>query len=188
MNKKLVLETTAPFQGLAELVAYDEGLFAKEGITIEWIDREKGVDKSPQMHITSHKDAPRFAIGLAPVGEEHHAELAHDRVEAAVREGQFRRIGRLEIDLLPGSKLCARDFEHCRIEIRRRQANAGRQDIAQPASDDPGACRRLQNPRWIASGDTMRDVRGIIGEDQRPQTSIIVLRYAANVSCRIAIH
>ena len=29
--KKLVLETTAPFQGLPELVAYDEGLFAKEG-------------------------------------------------------------------------------------------------------------------------------------------------------------
>src|SRR5438270_1521964 len=61
MRKKLVLETTAPFQGLAELVAYDEGLFEKEGVTIEWIDREKGVDKSPQLHITSHKDAPRFA-------------------------------------------------------------------------------------------------------------------------------
>ena len=62
MNKKLVLETTAPFQGLAELVAYDEGLFEKEGLTIEWIDREKGVDKTPQLNITSHKDAPRFAM------------------------------------------------------------------------------------------------------------------------------
>ena len=61
MNKTLVLETTAPFQGLAELVAYDEGLFEKEGLTIEWIDREKGVDKTPQLNITSHKDAPRFA-------------------------------------------------------------------------------------------------------------------------------
>lgn len=61
MQKKLVLETTAPFQGLAELVAFDEGLFKKEGLTIEWADREKGVDKSPQLHITSHKDAPRFA-------------------------------------------------------------------------------------------------------------------------------
>ena len=39
MQKKLVLETTAPFQGLAELVAFDEGLFAKEGLTIEWADR-----------------------------------------------------------------------------------------------------------------------------------------------------
>ena len=61
MNKKLVLETTAPFQGLAELVAYDEGLFEKEGLTIEWADREKGVDKSAQLHITKHQDAPRFA-------------------------------------------------------------------------------------------------------------------------------
>ena len=61
MQKIIRLETTAPFQGLAELVAHDEGLFEKEGLRIEWIDREKGVDKSPQLHITSHKDAPRFA-------------------------------------------------------------------------------------------------------------------------------
>jgi hypothetical protein len=33
--KKLVLETTAPFQGLPELVAYDEGLFAQEGIQVD---------------------------------------------------------------------------------------------------------------------------------------------------------
>lgn len=59
--KTLRLETTAPFQGLAELVAYKEGLFEKEGIAIEWLDREKGVDKSAQLHITHHKDAPRFA-------------------------------------------------------------------------------------------------------------------------------
>ena len=47
--KTLRLETTAPFQGLAELVAYDEGLFEKEGLKIEWADREKGVDKTPQL-------------------------------------------------------------------------------------------------------------------------------------------
>jgi NitT/TauT family transport system substrate-binding protein len=61
MLKNLVLETTAPFQGLAELVAYDEGLFKKEGLDIEWADREKDVDKSPQLHITDHRQAPRFA-------------------------------------------------------------------------------------------------------------------------------
>src|SRR5262249_6441499 len=61
MLKKLVLETTAPFQGLAELVAYDEGLFKKEGLEIAWADREKDVDKSPQLHITDHRQAPRFA-------------------------------------------------------------------------------------------------------------------------------
>ena len=36
--KTLRLETTAPFQGLPELVAYDEGLFEKEGLRVEWID------------------------------------------------------------------------------------------------------------------------------------------------------
>ncbi len=61
MNKKLVLETTAPFQGLAELVAYDEGLFEKEGITVEWADRETGVDKTPQLNVTSHKGVNPFS-------------------------------------------------------------------------------------------------------------------------------
>ncbi len=51
-KKKMILETTAPFQGLAELVAYDEGLFEKVGLTVEWADREKGVDKSALLHIT----------------------------------------------------------------------------------------------------------------------------------------
>jgi len=39
--KKLVLESTSPFQGLPELVAYDEGLFAKEGLAVEWADRDE---------------------------------------------------------------------------------------------------------------------------------------------------
>jgi NitT/TauT family transport system substrate-binding protein len=58
--KKLVLETTAPFQGLPELVAYDEGLFAKEGITVEWADREKGVEKKVDTTITSPKGLNPF--------------------------------------------------------------------------------------------------------------------------------
>jgi NitT/TauT family transport system substrate-binding protein len=51
--RKLVLETTAPFQGLPELVAYDEGLFAKEGLQIEWADREAGVEKKVDANVTS---------------------------------------------------------------------------------------------------------------------------------------
>jgi NitT/TauT family transport system substrate-binding protein len=39
--KKLVLESTSPFQGLPELVAYNEGLFDKEGVQIEWADRDE---------------------------------------------------------------------------------------------------------------------------------------------------
>jgi NitT/TauT family transport system substrate-binding protein len=59
--KKLVLETTAPFQGLPELVAYDEGLFAREGLAVEWADREKGVEKKVDTAITSPKGVDPFA-------------------------------------------------------------------------------------------------------------------------------
>jgi NitT/TauT family transport system substrate-binding protein len=55
------LETTAPFQGLPELVAYDEGLFEKEGLQIEWADREKGVEKKTDTSITSQKGVDPFA-------------------------------------------------------------------------------------------------------------------------------
>jgi NitT/TauT family transport system substrate-binding protein len=58
--KKLVLETTAPFQGLPELVAYDEGLFEKEGLVVEWADREKGVEKKVDVTITSPKQVDPF--------------------------------------------------------------------------------------------------------------------------------
>ena len=57
--KKLVLETTAPFQGLPELVAYDEGLFAKEGLEIEWADREKGVEKKVETDVTARRASTR---------------------------------------------------------------------------------------------------------------------------------
>src|SRR5436853_3522765 len=43
--KTLVLESTAPFQGLPELVAYDEGLFEKEGLRVEWSDRDAGAER-----------------------------------------------------------------------------------------------------------------------------------------------
>ena len=59
--KKLVLETTAPFQGLPELVAYDEGLFEKEGLLIEWADREAGVSKKTEVDVTSPKGVDPFA-------------------------------------------------------------------------------------------------------------------------------
>ncbi len=39
--KTLRLETTAPFQGLAELVADAEGLFEAQGLNIEWVARDQ---------------------------------------------------------------------------------------------------------------------------------------------------
>jgi NitT/TauT family transport system substrate-binding protein len=58
--KRLVLETTAPFQGLPELVADDEGLFAKEGLAVEWADRDAGVSKATRTDITSPKGVDPF--------------------------------------------------------------------------------------------------------------------------------
>ena len=58
--KKLVLETTAPFQGLPELVADKEGLFAKEGLTIEWVERESD-DKTTKVDVNSPKGLDPFA-------------------------------------------------------------------------------------------------------------------------------
>src|SRR4051812_1856801 len=58
--KKLVLETTAPFQGLPELVADREGLFAKEGLQIEWVERESD-DKSTQVNVNTPKGLNPFS-------------------------------------------------------------------------------------------------------------------------------
>jgi len=58
--KKLVLETTSPFQGLPELVAYDEGLFAKEGIQVEWADRDEAGVKTADTSITDVKATNMF--------------------------------------------------------------------------------------------------------------------------------
>src|SRR5205085_5586096 len=52
---------TAPLQGLPELVAFDEGLFDKEDLAIEWADREKGVDKSTEINVISPKGLNPFS-------------------------------------------------------------------------------------------------------------------------------
>jgi len=58
--KRLVLETTSPFQGLPELVAYDEGLFAKEGLEIEWAERDEAGIKVADTSITDVKATDKF--------------------------------------------------------------------------------------------------------------------------------
>jgi NitT/TauT family transport system substrate-binding protein len=59
--KKLVLESTSPFQGLPELVAFDEGLFTKEGLIIEWADRDEAGIKTVDTSLTDVKGADPFA-------------------------------------------------------------------------------------------------------------------------------
>jgi len=58
--KTLVLESTSPFQGLPELVAYDEGLFEREGIRIEWADRNEAGVKAAGSLVASPKGVDPF--------------------------------------------------------------------------------------------------------------------------------
>src|SRR5215470_6773317 len=53
--KTLVVEHTAPFQGLPELVADAEGLFAQEGIQIQWAHTDIGVDRQARTEVLSPK-------------------------------------------------------------------------------------------------------------------------------------
>ena len=61
MGMKLVLETTAPFQGLPELVAHNEGLFAAEGVEVEFVKRGENAPTKVDPSITSHSAANAFA-------------------------------------------------------------------------------------------------------------------------------
>jgi NitT/TauT family transport system substrate-binding protein len=58
--KKLVLESTAPFQGLPEIVAFEEGLFAKEGLEVSWADRDAGNKSELATNILSPKGLDPF--------------------------------------------------------------------------------------------------------------------------------
>ena len=58
--KTLVLESTSPFQGLPELVAYDEALFRREGIEIEWADRDEAGVKATESLVPSPKGVNPF--------------------------------------------------------------------------------------------------------------------------------
>ena len=53
MARTLILENTLPFQGLPELVAYNEGLFAAEGLEVTWVDRTRGAPKQTDRSITN---------------------------------------------------------------------------------------------------------------------------------------
>ena len=55
MATKLLLETTAPFQGLPELVAYNEGLFEAEGLDVEFMERGQNAPKGTDTSATNPK-------------------------------------------------------------------------------------------------------------------------------------
>jgi len=85
--KKLVLETTSPFQGLPELVAYQEGLFEKEGLTIEWADRDEAGVKTADTSLTDVKGADPF-VSHGTLFEQGKADMYN-----ACEWGNYCRVG-----------------------------------------------------------------------------------------------
>jgi NitT/TauT family transport system substrate-binding protein len=49
--KTLIVEHTAPFQALPELVADAEGLFAREGLNIQWVNTNEGADRDARTDV-----------------------------------------------------------------------------------------------------------------------------------------
>lgn len=78
-----------------------------------------------------------LGIGFGFVRKEHHTELAHDGVEASIREWKRRCISLPELDLLAGSKFRAGNVQHRRIEIGCSQMRVSRQGVAQPSVTMP---------------------------------------------------
>ena len=59
MGTKLLLETTAPFQGLPELVAFHEGLFEAEGLDVEFMARGQNAPQGTNTDVTNaHSVSP----------------------------------------------------------------------------------------------------------------------------------
>jgi NitT/TauT family transport system substrate-binding protein len=85
--KKLVLETTSPFQGLPELVAFREGLFEKEGLTIEWADRDEAGVKTADTSLTDVKGADPF-VSHGTLFEQGKADMYN-----ACEWGNYCRVG-----------------------------------------------------------------------------------------------
>jgi len=86
MGKRLELETTAPFQGLPELVAYDEGLFAAEGLEVEFVRRGEKAPTRADRGITS-------PVQVSPFGS-HGSSLETGRAAMfnACECGNFTRV------------------------------------------------------------------------------------------------
>src|SRR5215470_3587651 len=61
LMKTLVLETTSPFQGLPELVAYNEGLFAQEGVSVQWAERDEAAIKAVEASLADPAGFDPFA-------------------------------------------------------------------------------------------------------------------------------
>jgi len=86
MATKLLLETTAPFQGLPELVAYNEGLFEAEGLDVEFMERGQNAPKGTNTSATDPNLLSPF-MGHASTFETGQAGMYN-----ACEWGNYRRV------------------------------------------------------------------------------------------------
>lgn len=86
MSKTLKLESTAPFQGLPELVAYEEGLFAAEGLDVEFVRRGENAPTAVDVNITD----PNLVSSLVNHGSS--AEAGGAAMFNACEWGNYRRV------------------------------------------------------------------------------------------------
>src|SRR5437867_1955817 len=85
MARKLVLENTLPFQGLPELVAYNEGLFVEQGLEVEWVDRTRTAPKETDRSTTD----PNMISSLLSHGAA--SEVGRASLYNACEWGNYRR-------------------------------------------------------------------------------------------------
>jgi NitT/TauT family transport system substrate-binding protein len=86
VTKTLKLESTAPFQGLPELVARDEGLFAAEGLDVEFVARGQNAPQAVDRSITD----PDLVSSLSNHGSA--AEQGGAAMFNACEWGNYRRV------------------------------------------------------------------------------------------------
>ena len=117
---------------------------------------------------------PRLGKGGDAVGEEHHPELADDKIEAGVGKGQALGVGHPEFDPLRAD-LASGHVEHRLVEIGRDDLGLGRL-LEQQSGDDAGAGGGFEDaPRSERAGPP-GEVPAIGLEQQRPQQPVVERR------------
>ena len=109
------------------------------------------------------------------VGEEHDPELAHHRVERAVREGQLHGVRLAPFHGPPGPER-GRLVEHRLIQIGGDDRGALRQGRGQGPRHDAGAGGHFQHAARRPRREPAHQVRRVRLEEQRDQVRLVELR------------
>jgi len=96
MGTRLELESTSPFQGLPELVAYDEGLFAAEGLDVAFVRRGEQAPTQVDRTITN-------AVQVSPFGS--HGSSLETGKAAMFNACEWGNYGRAEQSASGGRQL-----------------------------------------------------------------------------------